>query len=360
MRTEGEAGAPSRMLVLRALLLVATALASLPGRARAEPPSPDLAQEDPIHVVAQGGGHDTPLGAAGVALELHLWRRLVVASGLGLNASWGGPYDLQVAVSSRYRLWSLGNTSLSAGLGFSYNQYSRDRREVEVYQRPNYGMEVVERRWPVVIRLNPELSIEHRFGRRWTLRGFGGVGMIVTEPTCSYSTPYRQVQGCQSPDLPAMYRYDRVPLLPYGGVAVAASLPRASPGVADSAWFVSPWYGWQILLSDVASTVAILGGSDSSTASTDRHLSLYGGLALYGFGGPSIHVTHKNETRALISFALRTLPTLVAFELVRGKIGDQESGRDYRAVAPLATMAAAAVIDWTVLGWSSSTPDRER
>jgi hypothetical protein len=352
MRTVGETHARARMPVLRALLVVATALALSLGRAHAETPAPDLTREAPVRVAAQGGGRDTPLGTAGIALEVDVWRRLVVAGGLGVNASDGGPYDFQYAIWSRYRLWSLGNTSVSAGLGFSYNEYDRDRLEGGVYQRPNYGMETVLRRWPVVIRLNPEISIEHRFGRRWTLRGFGGVGAILTEPTCTYSTPLRQVQGCQSPDLPVVYRYDRVRLLPYGGVAVAASLPGASMGVADSPWFVSPWYGWQILLSDVAAAAAALGGSDSSTVSTDRHLLLYSGVALYAFGGPIIHVTHKNEGRALISFALRTLPTLLAVELLRGKIGDQESGRDNRVFIPLATTAAAAIIDWTVLGWS--------
>jgi len=342
MQTTAEAGARARASVLRALLIASVAVATSPGRAHAEPPTLDLPKEDLLHLELEGG-YDTPVGSAGLGVELHFSPRLVVVGGLGL----GFRQQPQLALSSRFRLWSRGDTSVSAGLGLSRNGDRPD--QVEMYQRAHYPMETVVRSWTGVIRLNPEISVEHRFGRWWSVRGFGGLGVILTDTTCSYSTPYLIVQGCLSPDVPATYRYEYVPLLPYAGVAVAAGV-QAEPAGIGSNWFGSPWYGWQILLGDVAATAGILGGSSSSNVGTGGHLMFYGGFGLYGLGGPIIHLTHKKEMRAVISFALRTLPTLVVLKLAPG-VNDNDGGTRPDYLSALATMAAAALIDWTVLGW---------
>jgi hypothetical protein len=80
-------------------------------------------------------------------------------------------------------------------------------------------------------------------------------------------------------------------------------------------------------------------GSNSSTVSTGEHWLFYGGLALYSLGGPAIHVAHRDGRSAIISFALRTLPPLVAYALAPS-ISD--GGADYRFT--LATIAAAEIV----------------
>jgi hypothetical protein len=262
----------------------------------------------------------------------------------------------QLALSSRFYLWSWGDTSVSAGLGFSRNGDRAD--QVEMYQRAHYPMETVVRRWTGVTRLNPEISVEHRFGRRWSVRGFGGLGVILTGTNCTYSSPYLIVEGCLSPDVPATYRYEYVPLLPYAGVAIAAGV-QSEPSGVGARWFGSPWYGWEILLGDVAATAGILGGSSSSTVGTDKHLIFYSGFGLYGLGGPIIHLTHKNEMRAVISFALRTLPALVVLKLAPG-VNSNDGGTLPNYSLALGTMATAAIIDWTVLGWGGGARDGDR
>jgi hypothetical protein len=350
MRTAAEAGARAGVSVLRAILLASVAVASSPGRVHAEPPARDSSTEDLLHLELEGG-YDTPLGAAGLSVELHVLPRLVVAGGLGV----GFREQTQLGLSSRFRLWSRGDTSVSAGLGLSRNGDRAD--QVEMYQRPHYPMETVVRRWSGVIRLNPEISVEHRLGRRWSVRGFGGLGVILTGTTCTYSSPFLIVQGCLSPDVPAPYRYEYVPLLPYAGVAIAAGVQAEPPG-GGSRWFGSPWYGWEILLGDVAATAGILGGSNSSTVGTDRQLMFYGGFGLYGLGGPIIHLTHKNEMKAVISFALRTLPALIVLKLARVNSNDGGTLPNYSLA--LGTMATAALIDWTVLGWGGGVRDGDR
>jgi hypothetical protein len=102
------------------------------------------------------GGIDTPLGGIGLAVELHPLPWLVLAGGLGghPNDSWTGPYDLQLALSSRFRVLSVGNSSLSVGLGFS-----RGDRPIE---RVGSAL-IVSRERVGAIRLNPELSARAPF-----------------------------------------------------------------------------------------------------------------------------------------------------------------------------------------------------
>ena len=318
--------------MLRAVLLVATGVFTSSSAVHAQPSaSPPASPKEPLLHIGLEGGY-TPLGGIGLAVELHPLPWLVVAGGLGghPNDSWTGHYDLQLALSSRFRLLSRGDTSLSAGLGLS-----RGDRPIE-----RLGSTVMVWRERVgAIRLNPELSLAHRFGRRWTVRGFVGLGIVVTEPSACYWFNPGQM-SCSSPPVPPPYDQVKVPLLPYAGFGVAANLDKESPGVGPT------WYGWQIFLVDVAALVATFAGSDSSTVGTGDHLLFYGGLGLWTLGGPIIHLEQKKRSTAALSFALRILAPLAALVLEAQRA---EPNRFYPAT--MATMGGVALLDWTALSW---------
>jgi hypothetical protein len=219
--------------MLWAMLLVSTAVVTPASRVYAEPAPPDLGRENLFHLAAEGG-YNTPLGRVGLAVEIHPLRRLVLAGGLGLYTDELGHFELALAVSSRFRLFLLGNTSLSAGLGLS-----REDRPPQRYE----GQVSVYREWNDVIRLNPEISLEHHFDHRWAVRGFVGLGVVLTHATCTTYTgilpplyPYRQTQGsCLSPDVPAPFRHEPDPLVPYAGLAIDASWQGPPPAVEPHA-----------------------------------------------------------------------------------------------------------------------------
>lgn len=333
----------------RAVVLAAMGLAISAGRAQAEPlaapsvaarpdaespspgpPAPTPPKEPLLHIALEVGG-DTPLGNVGFAVEVHPFHRLILAAGVGEHH--GQVWDFQAALSARYRLVSIGAASLAAGLGFS-----RGDRPI---QREGDAV-MVWRERVNAIRLNPELSLDYRLGSRWTLRAFAGLGVIVTHPSACYW--FNTGEMSCSPPTPVPPPYDQVhtPLLPYGGVGVAASTEQETPSVGRH------YYGWQILISDVAAVVALAKGSSSSTVGTDRHLLFFSGLALWTLGGPTIHAVHQKVPSALISLAIRVVPPLLALAYAPALSGDQ--GRDFRPF--LVTMGAAAVADWTVLAWS--------
>ena len=150
--------------------------------------------------------------------------------------------------------------------------------------------------------------------------------------------------------MPVPPPYDQVhtPLLPYAGLGIAANTEKETPSVG------STWYGWQILISDVAAATMLGKGSDSSTVGTDRHVIFYGGVALWTLGGPTVHVVHQKVPTALISIAMRVVPPLLALAYAPALGG--EGGHDFRPL--LGTMAAAAVADWTLLSWSRPSERR--
>jgi hypothetical protein len=336
----------------RAVVLAATGLAISAARAHAEPPAreetappqqdPELPRPEPparalreeplLHLALEVGG-DTPLGNLGIALEVHPFHRLILAGGIGGHE--GDVLDFQAAISARYRLITLGNASLAAGLGFS--------RGDRPLQREGYAIMVVRSRVNA-IRLNPELSLDYRLGFRWTIRAFAGLGVILTHPSaCQWFGGYPQGGSCSGP-MPVPPPYDQVhtPVLPYAGLGIAANTEKERPGVG------STWYGWQLLISDVAAATMLGKGSDSSTVGTDKHALFYGGLALWTLGGPTLHIVHQRSVpRALISVAMRVVPPLVALALAPSL---SQGGHDFLPL--FATMGAVAVADWTVLSWS--------
>ena len=118
---------------------------------------------------------------------------------------------------------------------------------------------------------------------------------------------------------------------------------------------VSRWYGWQTLATDGAAlmlaVVAVRGDDDIS--------SLLGltSVALYGLGGPVVHLTHDNGWQALGSLALRGgLPVLagaagVALERCDNSDEEDFCGLSGAVLGGLAGMVSAMVIDSAALGW---------
>lgn len=325
-------------------MLAAMGLAISAGRVHAETADPETPKLEPsapaprreplLHLALEVGG-DTPLGNIGIALEVHPFHRLILSGGIGGHE--GDVWDFQAAVSARYRLVTVGNASLAAGLGFS-----RGDRPI---QREGYAV-MVWRSRVNAIRLNPELSLDYRLGFRWTVRAFAGLGVILTHPSaCQWFAAYPQGGDCSGP-MPVPPPFDQVhtPLLPYAGVGLAANTEKETPGVG------STYYGWQIIISDVAAVTMLGKGSNSSTKGTSEHALFYSGVTLWTLGGPILHVVHQSVPRALISIAMRVVPPLVALAYAP-RLGD---GRDFLPF--FVTMGAVAVADWTVLPWAS--PER--
>ena len=100
-------------------------------------------------------------------------------------------------------------------------------------------------------------------------------------------------------------------------LAVAACLAygtaRAEPLAYDERNAPQPpldWYGWQILLVDLASTAAIVGGSVAAQdGGTAIAIPIVGGAG-YLAGGPLVHLAHGEGDRATRSALLRAFVPL--------------------------------------------------
>ena len=108
-------------------------------------------------------------------------------------------------------------------------------------------------------------------------------------------------------------------------LAVAACLAygtaRAEPLAYDELNAPQPpldWYGWQILLVDLASTAAIVGGSVAAQdGGTAIAIPIVGGAG-YLAGGPLVHLAHGEGDRATRSALLRAFVPLGAGALGAG------------------------------------------
>lgn len=122
------------------------------------------------------------------------------------------------------------------------------------------------------------------------------------------------------------------------------------------------YYGWQILLTDVASVAAgVAVGKDDHP---DKGFAVFGGG--YVLGGPIVHLSHGNPGRAVGSLALRVgLPALGAWALfgpepechdtpeTEGSCGEDVIARAVGGtLLALVGMTTASLLDWTVMGLS--------
>ncbi|MEP6655491.1 MAG: hypothetical protein ABJA82_19150 [Myxococcales bacterium] len=131
----------------------------------------------------------------------------------------------------------------------------------------------------------------------------------------------------------------------------APSVPAAPPTALETRW-----YGWQLLLADVAS-IYVLANSDIPTAGR------VGGFGSLVLTAPVLHVVNHNMNGAIASLAVRGGVTLLAFLITRsepepcpqgdpvcpaGQIGGQV-GDAFLALGLLLGGVIFAVVDDTVL-----------
>jgi hypothetical protein len=120
--------------------------------------------------------------------------------------------------------------------------------------------------------------------------------------------------------------------------------PRASLTVRDEG-AQRPWYGWQILITDVAAAGFVLAGS--SDRHTEGTLYTLAGFT-YVLGGPIVHWSHGYAGRGWGSFGMRIgLPIGGA---LMGLVADSRNG-DTAVGGLVLGYLAAVVLDVVVLGF---------
>jgi hypothetical protein len=125
------------------------------------------------------------------------------------------------------------------------------------------------------------------------------------------------------------------------------------------------WYGWQTLAVDAGAT-ALLDLATRVKTARSQEAALVAGLAVYGFGGPAVHLAHGEVKKAGESLALRVgLP--LAGALVGALAGGAlcgEGGGDDEVDCPailgglgfLGGGIAAIAVDGAALARTSAKP----
>jgi len=151
--------------------------------------------------------------------------------------------------------------------------------------------------------------------------------------------------------IPAAHAADRVPEAAPRAPTVAG---QQHSGLAP-ALTVPRWYGWETLATDGAAllvAVTALRADDDS-----RSVLALSSVALYGLGGPIVHLTRDNGWQALGSLLLRGgLPVAggaagVALERCDNSDEEDFCGLSGAILGGLAGVVSAMVIDSAVLGW---------
>ena len=121
------------------------------------------------------------------------------------------------------------------------------------------------------------------------------------------------------------------------------------------------WYGWQIMLTDVAAigllATSLMAREDGSAGHLSESLE-GAGMGAWLLGGPTIHLAHGDAIQSIGSLALRGLLP-IAGAIVGSSIG--EAGAEGELLAGLqegiygllAGAATAAVLDWTLLSYET-------
>ncbi len=116
------------------------------------------------------------------------------------------------------------------------------------------------------------------------------------------------------------------------------------------------WYGWQILVTDVATvaTTAVLLSVEHNESYGQYHF-----MGGYLSGGPIVHLTHRNYGQAVGSLAMRAaLPVIGAYVgcAAYGQSGEMFGCLPGMAMGVLLGMVSATAADAAALSWADEKP----
>lgn len=157
-------------------------------------------------VLEAGGGWQGPIGYGGLALVYD--RRGILSGGFGVGVDKEiAKFFPPVGVFGRVRALTRGPFSLGLAATLSRGHYTSAR----TYNHPPYTPVDMGWSWEPGYRLTGAVAVELA-GRRWSLRVDGGVGYLLNQPRCEYSTSIDYYNGsCDSPSIPAPYHFSTQP-----------------------------------------------------------------------------------------------------------------------------------------------------
>jgi hypothetical protein len=150
--------------------------------------------------------------------------------------------------------------------------------------------------------------------------------------------------------------------LPHVLLLVAGiSLVYAAPATAQKPGNpVEKWYGWQILVTDLAAFGFFLLSDYSEEQAPSAEDYLKGaGVVSIALGGPAVHVAHGRSREAMFSLGLRVVAPIAVGVVVYELADDGRHGTGKISAAGaafLVTLAVGAVVDWIYL--AHVRPDR--
>jgi hypothetical protein len=297
-------------LIDAALLAVATGVAA-EAPPPASPPAPTTLR---FEAAAGLGGPLGTLGLAGVVTP-----RKWFSFGLGIGAVEKGA---GVGVFARGHLLRAGPLAIGPTLALTLGG---DHEHSEIYQRPQYAADHLTWTWTSVYRLSAGLGAEVKL-RSWHVRAEGGVGYLLNDPSCHYTTEVVDFSGsCDAPEIPAYYHFAHTPGRwgPYLTVSLGPEMvltgrtstpPIANPTEAPAEAVVttpaapvveqSRWYGGPAVFTDLLATgLVLLSGRDEAAG--------WLGLATYAFASPINHLIKQHPRGALASLGIRVLGVTV-------------------------------------------------
>ena len=188
-------------------------------------------------------GRNGPAGDLAVGLAVDVTRHIALAAAVGVDER--GEY-FRAALSSRLRLRLFGPLFGEVSLGVSYGSQTERGASQQLAQVTEW---IFSKHWAPQYRADPEIGLSLRFIPRLAIRAFGGLGIPLNSPSCSYfsrgGVDLSDVP-CNLPEIPRDLQ-SRDHLFPYAGVAVSAA--AASLGSEPQEWGglqrKDRWYGWQ-------------------------------------------------------------------------------------------------------------------
>jgi len=338
-------------VVVAAFTLFAAATSASRARAEPLPPVPaTAAATSPLPLVLElhTGWHD-PLGTAGLSLVFDRSGRLSGGVGLGLER-WSGASLPALGLFGRARLVQVGPFWLGATATLSRVHDEVDRL---YYRQPrSYAGDNLLWSWEPGYRASAALGIEFDEGR-WSARLEGGVGYLLNDPRCEYDNNFVRTEGCDSPDLPAAYRFQVQPgrVLPSATASLGYSFGLEAPSRTPAG--KSPAMAFMLSLTSTLAPIAI--GVGMRVANKKRSAEYdQASLAAVGAGiviGPSVGHAYTGDYLRASGMALARTAGLLLFYLAIRADGSCEespckgSGPVVLGVTSLLAVSALVVYD---------------